>query len=130
MQRGEIYLVDLGPGTGREPVGPHPVVVVSTQNLNAMPWVIVVVPGEDAARVPHLQQFGVVVTAAESGLAVDTVFPCFHVRGLDPGRFPAGPAGVVPTARMTEIDNALRATLDLQKLVTTAAAPGLPASGR
>jgi mRNA interferase MazF len=113
VRRGEVYLVDLGPGVGREPAGRRPVVVVSTDILNAMPWVVAVVPGEDAARVPPMQQFGVVVPAAESGLSGDAVFPCFHARGLDPGRFTAGPVGRVPPHRLTEVENALRAVLDL-----------------
>jgi mRNA-degrading endonuclease toxin of MazEF toxin-antitoxin module len=113
VTRGEIHLVDLGPGVGREPAGPHPAVIVSNNTLNPVPWVISVVPGVDASTIPALRRVGVLVTAGESGLASDLVFLPYAIRALDPGRFHTALLGTVPAGRMRLIDAALRSTLML-----------------
>jgi mRNA interferase MazF len=53
------------------------------------------------------------VSAAESGLPRDTVFPWFHFRALDPSRLLIPEAGTLPPPRMPEVDKALRRTLAL-----------------
>lgn len=113
MRRGEIYTVDLGPGIGREPHGVCPVVVVSDDFFNSLSWVVVVVPGEDAATSVY-RRTGVLVTAAESGLSFDVRFQAGYIRSLDLSRFPAQPDGAVPANTMTDIDAALRSVLDLR----------------
>ena len=54
------------------------------------------------------------VSASESGLAKDTVFLCFQLRSLDPGRFIDGrPAGVLGPKKIEDVDRALKLALDL-----------------
>jgi mRNA interferase MazF len=59
------------------------------------------------------------VTAQETGLPKDTVFLCFQVRSLDQARLcnPASKlpraAGIMPLARMAEVDHALKLVLNL-----------------
>jgi len=116
IRRGEIYFVDLNPVHGREQAGRRPVLVVSADAINAQPLVVTVVVGTRARNVSRDYPTNVRVPAQESGLPSDTVFLCFQVRALDPGRFPGehgSPAGRLSPARMAEIDEALRLVLDL-----------------
>lgn len=113
MKRGEVYFVNLDPAMGREQYGTRPVVVVSSDAVNRLPLVVTVVPGTNAANVRGNYPSNVFVPADESGLPLDTVFPCFQVRALDHGRFPTQPDSHLTPSRMTEIDAALRYVLGL-----------------
>jgi len=113
IKRGQIYFVDLDPIRGREQAGRRPVLVVSADAINRLPLVVTVVVGTSAENIAKDYPTNVRVSAAESGLAKDSVFLCFQVRSLDPGRFRQPPAGVVPSGRMKEVDEALRLALAL-----------------
>jgi mRNA interferase MazF len=113
VRRGDVFFVDLDPVRGREQGGRRPVVVVSADALNALPLVVTAVVGTDAENVTRPYRTNVLVRASESGLPLDTVFLCFHLRSLDPRRFREPPAGRVPPSRMREIDAALRHVLAL-----------------
>ncbi|HTX51859.1 MAG TPA: type II toxin-antitoxin system PemK/MazF family toxin [Candidatus Baltobacteraceae bacterium] len=119
ISRGEIYLVNLNPGQGREQKGVRPVLVVSADAINRQPLVVTVVAGTDATHVPRDYPTNVRVPARESGLPKETVFLCFQLRALDPQRFQdprtgqVRPVGCLPATRLAEVDRALRAVLNL-----------------
>jgi mRNA interferase MazF len=119
IRRGDIYFVSPGPTRGREQRGRRPVLVVSADAINSQPLVVTVVVGTDARNVARDYPVNVRVPATESGLPRDTVFLCFQIRSLDPGRFEvlgAGasrPAGIMPDDKMAEVDRALRLSLNL-----------------
>ena len=119
IRRGDVYFADLDPVRGREQAGRRPVLVVSDDALNTQSLVVTVVVGTDARNIQRRYSTNVHVPAAESGLPRDTVFLCFQVRSLDPGRFVdaskgrAVRTGALPAARMTEVDAALRLSLGL-----------------
>jgi mRNA interferase MazF len=119
ISRGQIYTVDLAPTRGREQAGRRPVLVVSADAINRQPLVVTVVVGTDAKKVPRNYPTNVRVTAQEAGLPKDTVFLCFQIRSLDPGRFrdsrtgQLNVAGSLPAHRMQEVDQALKLTLEL-----------------
>jgi mRNA interferase MazF len=119
ISRGQIYFVNLSPTLGREQAGRRPVLVVSVDAINRQPLVIAVVVGTDAKNVPRDYPTNVRVTAEETGLPIDTVFLCFQLRSLDPARFydpkthRLNLAGILPPARMADVDNALSLVLGL-----------------
>lgn len=113
IARGQIYFVNLDPIQGREQSGYRPVLVVSADSINRQPLVISVIVGTDAAHLTRDYPTNVRVTAAESGLPKDTVFLAFQLRSLDPARFVAPHAAVVPSTRMAEVEQALRLVLSL-----------------
>ena len=105
ISRGAVYFVNLDPVQGREQAGRRPVLVVSVDSINRQPLVVTVVVGTDSANIPRDYPTNVRVSAKESGLSKDTLFLCFQVRSLDPGRF-GPPAGVLPEARMADVERA------------------------
>jgi mRNA interferase MazF len=112
ISRGSIYFVNLDPTRGREQAGRRPVLVVSVDSINRQPLVVTVVVGTDAANIPRDYPTNVRVTERESGLPKDTIFLCFQVRSLDPGRF--GPlAGTLPEHRIADVERALRLVFGL-----------------
>ncbi len=119
IRRGQIYFVNLSPTEGREQAGHRPVLVVSSDAINRQPLVVTVVVGTNAANVPRDYPTNLRVSGREAGLPKDTVFLCFQLRSLDPDRFldprTGAPmlAGVLPTNRMAELDQALRLVLAL-----------------
>lgn len=93
--------------------------VVSSDAINRQPLVVTVVAGTNAANVPRDYPTNIRVSASESGLPKDTVFLCFQLRSLDSSRFvdansrPMTPAGLLPSHRMAEVNQALRLALAL-----------------
>jgi mRNA interferase MazF len=123
--RGDIYLVDFGPGIGRELPGPLPAVVVSSDNFNVGPLSLIVLPGVPSASSPY-RMHAVPVSAAESGLPADTAFLCYLIRAVDPSRVDPSLLGRLPAARMAASDHILLSILGLN----TPPPPGPPAAPR
>ena len=119
IRRGQVYFVSPNPTRGREQAGRRPVLVVSADPINRQPLVVTVVVGTDAENITRDYPTNVRVGARESGLPMDTIFLCFQIRSLDPGRFfnpeDGKPylAGRLPEERMRAVDNALRLVLAL-----------------
>ena len=113
VSRGQIYFAALDPIQGREQAGRRPVLVISSNAINRQPLVIAVIVGTDAANIQRDYPTNIRVTAAESGLARDTVFLAFQIRSLDHSRFTGPAVGCLSPARMAEAGNALRLTLEL-----------------
>src|SRR5438309_2743775 len=113
IQRGEVYFVNLNPVQGREQAGHRPVVVISINAINRLPLVVTVVVGTKGENVLRDYPTNVRVSAAESGLPMETVFLCFQLRSLDPGRFAGPPAGEVSRAVLERIETAIRHCLGL-----------------
>ena len=95
IRRGEIYFVDLNPVEGREQAGNRPVLVLSRNAINRLPLVVTVVVGTKGQNIARDYPTNVRVSSAESGLPIETVFLCFQLRSLDPGRFTLNPAGTL-----------------------------------
>lgn len=121
IRRGGIYFANLNPVKGREQTGYRPVLVVSSDAINKQPLVVTVVVGTDAKNVTRDYPTNVRVTAEETGLQRDTVFLCFQIRSLDPGRFydpdtkHARLAGTMPMEKMAQVVSALKTVLEISE---------------
>lgn len=113
MKRGEIYFVNLNPVKGREQAGTRPVLVLSINDINKLPLVVTVVVGTKGKNITRDYPINVRVSAAESGLSLETVFLCFQIRSLDPKRFPKKAAGQVSGKTLDKIENTVRYCLGL-----------------
>ena len=113
MRRGEIYFAPLDPVVGREQGGRRPVLVVSSDSINAAPLVVTVIPGTHGRNVARDFHSNVRAAPGESGLPLETVFLGLQIRSLDHTRFPRTPCGRLSPRKMKEVDEALRVTLAL-----------------
>lgn len=113
IQRGEIYFVNLNPTKGREQAGVRPVLVLSINDINKRALVVTVVVGTKGENITRDYPTNVRISAAESGLSLETVFLCFQIRSLDPKRFPKKPAGQVSGSTLKKIEETIRYCLGL-----------------
>lgn len=121
IKRGEIYFIDLDPAIGHEQKGRRPVLVISCNDINRLPLVVSVIVGSRGEKLERDFWTTVRVPAAETGLKFDTVFYAMQIRSVDHSRFQdargnqSAPAGIMPPARMAEVERALRLVLDLEE---------------
>ena len=113
IQRGEIYFVVLNPAQGREQSGRRPVLVLSIDDINRLPLVATVIVGTKGENVPRDYPTNARLSAAETGLPMETVFLGFQARSLDGGRFPAAPAGRVTGDALRRVGQTVRYCLGL-----------------
>ena len=115
MRRGDIIEVDLEPVRGAEANKRRRAIIVSNDMANATArrldrGVITVVPITSSTE--RLYPFQVLLRGAETGLPQDSKAQAEQVRSIAIERV-HGRLGVVPQARMAEIDEALRLHLAL-----------------
>jgi mRNA interferase MazF len=115
MLRGEIRLVDLGPGLPGEADRQRPAVIVSNDGANTTAarlgrGVITVAPL--TSNVARVYPFQVFVPASDSGLLADSKVQAEQVRSISVDRV-RGLVGSVPSPLMFEVDEALRLHLSL-----------------
>jgi mRNA interferase MazF len=113
IRRGEIYFVSLDPSVGREQAGHRPVLVLSADEINRLPLVVVVVAGTSGRNITRDYPTNVRVAPGESGLPDETVFLGFQIRSIDPGRFPTKPAGRLSAATLRRVETAVCQCLGL-----------------
>ena len=107
IHRGEIYFVNLNPVEGREQAGQRPVLVLSINDINKLPLVVMVVVGTKGDNISRDYPTNVRVLPEESRLPMETVFLCFQIRSLDAKRFPKKPSGRVTDEVLKKIETAV-----------------------
>jgi len=115
MLRGEIWHVDLDPVRGTEANKQRPAVIVSNDRANATAarlgrGVVTIVPV--TSNTDKVYPFQVLVSAANSGLAVDSKAQAEQVRSVATQRL-LRRIGRVSPSELTELDDALRLHLAL-----------------
>lgn len=115
MVRGEIWQVDLDPARGNEANKQRPAVVVSNDRANATATrlgrgVVSVVPV--TSNVARIYPFQVFLSAATSGLAVDSKAQAEQIRSVATERLRHRVGRVTP-AELADLDQALRLHLEL-----------------
>jgi mRNA interferase MazF len=115
MLRGEIWQVDLDPVRGSEANKQRPAVIVSNDRANATATrlgrgVVTVVPV--TSNTDKIYPFQVLLSAATSGLAVDSKAQAEQVRSVSTHRL-LQRIGRVSPAELVHVDEALRLHLAL-----------------
>jgi mRNA interferase MazF len=111
VTRGDVWQADLSPTRGTEQAGVPPVAVVQTDRANPYSPHTIIIPFPTRIR-QRLLPSHVVVPAGEGGLAQDSVALAKQIRVIDNSRL-IRQLGTLPAARMIEVDDALRAILEL-----------------
>lgn len=114
LNRGEVWLADLGSGRGHEQSGQRPVVVVSDDAFNqGLAGLVTTFPltskvGKSKNIPAHLP-----VHPPEGGLKTPSVILCDQLRTISRDRLGKAPWGTVSAATLAEVEKALRALLAL-----------------
>ncbi|HYT94757.1 MAG TPA: type II toxin-antitoxin system PemK/MazF family toxin [Gemmataceae bacterium] len=111
VKRGEVWRADLSPARGTEQAGVRPVLIVQTDRANPSSPHTIIVPFTTRIRRKMLPSH-VLVPAGEGGLTQDSVALCEQIRVIDTDRL-MSLLGNLSAARMKEVDDALRAILEL-----------------
>ena len=115
MRRGEIRWVDLEPARGVESNKRRPGVIVSNDGANTMAnrlgrGVVTIVPV--TSNIDRIYPFQVLLAAQATGLARDSKAQAEQVRSVAVERI-GERIGILATAELTELDEALRIHLAL-----------------
>ena len=111
MTRGEIYLADLGSGTGSEQSGTRPVIVVQADSINRYSETVVIIPlttNLKRAQIPGC----LLLHQGEGGLTQDSVALCYQIRVISKQRL-IYQLGILPTSSLNRLEAALKITLDM-----------------
>lgn len=115
MRRGEVYWAELAPRSGAEQAGRRPVIVVSHDGFNEVPaWrSVIVIPVSTSDAQARRGPTAVLLAGGAGGLRVPSVALCHQVTTLDRAKL-SDRLGVLPPAALTEVEEGLRAALDLE----------------
>ena len=118
IARGEVYFVDLGRPEGHELGHEHPVVVLSINDINRKPLVVVVVPGTSLKEGKPVRPNQVLIHASETnGLTKETLFQCYQIKSLDHSKFHREPSGEFASHEMEQIEKMVMKCLGLLTVI-------------
>ena len=114
MKRGEVWWAELVPRSGAEQTGRRPVVVVSHDGFNQTAgWrSVIVVPMSTSAAQARRGPTAIAIARGTGGLRQSSVVLCHQVTTLDRGKLTKR-IGQLPAVILEQIENGLRAALDL-----------------
>ena len=103
IQPGEIYMADFGPA------GPHPVIVVSREELNRGRYALVVACTSARLAVRSKLSNCVPFQAGDCGFTVDCVAQCENILSIDQAQLDlaAGPIGVLDDVALGNVSKAI-----------------------
>jgi mRNA interferase MazF len=108
-QRGEVYWVKLDPAVGSEIAKTRPAVVISNNIGNQYADRVIVAP-ISSGNVGKVYPFEVRLDAGDGGLAQASKVLLDQIRAVDKSRI-GNRVGMLTSARMEEIDRAIRLSL-------------------
>lgn len=109
-KRGSIYIANLDPALGREMRKKRPILVISENTLNQALSTIVVIPF--SSLIPAFVGLDLVVFKKQTGLDKKSVLIVNQLRAIDKSRL-VSKAGLISSAKMQEVEAAIRAVLGL-----------------
>jgi mRNA-degrading endonuclease toxin of MazEF toxin-antitoxin module len=103
IEPGEIYMADFGPA------GPHPVIVISREELNRGRYALVVVCTSARFAVRRKLSNCVPFQAGEFGFTMDCVAQCENILSIDQAQIDlaAGPMGTLDETAFQKIIKAI-----------------------
>ena len=109
MKRGDIYRADLDPVIGSEQGGVRPVLIIQNDTGNLYSPTVIVAAITGRRKKPHMPVH-VLISAEESGMAMDSIVLTEQVRTLEKTRLTKY-LGHLTDAAMGRIDEALARSL-------------------
>ena len=114
MKRGDVYWADLVPRSGSEQAGRRPVILVSHDGFNQTPgWrSIIVVPISTSSLQAKRGPTVIELPGGVAGLPKTSFAVCHQVTTLDRAKLTKW-IGALPLGSMGEVDEGLKAAMDL-----------------
>ena len=109
-KRGEIFIVDLNPGLGREIHKKRPCLVISGNVANTQSPHVVIIPV--SSQIPKLIGMEMILVGKTEGLAKRSVVLPLYIRSIDQNRL-VKKIGEISKNKLEEVEEALRLILDL-----------------
>lgn len=113
IKRGDIWVVDLEPGFGREIHKRRPGVVVSSDDFHKNSPHVVVVPG--SSIVPNILTQDIVLLGRVKGLQRETALLPILIRSIDKERL-VRKVGTISKEKLLEVEEALKLVLGMVSL--------------
>ncbi len=111
MKRGEIWLVNLEPGFGREIHKKRPALVLSKNSIHTDTTHIIIVPA--SSLVPKIIGIEMVTVGKKEGLDKQSVLLPIFIRSIDQERL-IKKVGKVSKIKLKEIEEAVKIVLDFK----------------
>src|SRR5258706_7330385 len=112
MNRGEIWLVDLNPGFGREIHKKRPALIISENNIHTQSSHVIIIP--ISTQVPRAIGLEMVLVGKKEGLDKKSVVLPVFIRSIDKARL-VKKVGVLSKAKMHQVEQALKLILALEE---------------
>jgi mRNA interferase MazF len=109
--RGEIWMANLNPTLGHEQAGSRPVLIVSNTRFSQGPADLVIVCPL-TSRFRNIPSY-IPIAPPEGGVRNPCYVICEQVRAISHQRLSSQRWGIVTPATMTQVENVLRALLEL-----------------
>lgn len=112
IKRGDLWLVNLEPGFGREIHKKRPALVVSRNSIHLGTTHVVIVPS--STQVPKTVGIEMVLVDKNSGLHQQSVLLPVFIRSIDQQRL-IKKIGTVTETKLQEVEDAISIVLDLKR---------------
>lgn len=115
LKRGDIYWAELAPCSGSEQRGRRPVLIVSHDGFNQTPgWrSVIVIPISTSEAQSIRGPTAIYLPEGAGGLKRASVALCHQVTTLDRAKL-SKPLGTLPGELLAEVEDGLKAALDLE----------------
>jgi len=110
IKRGDIWIVNLDPGFGREIHKKRPALIISKNLINQIATSVIVMP--ISSQVPQIIGPEMILLDKVAGLEKSSVLLPLFIRSIDQERL-VKKIGVVNTETMNEIEKSIKLILDL-----------------
>lgn len=112
MKRGDLWIVDLNPGFGREIHKKRPALIISSNNINKNTKDVIVVPASTQVFATIGPE--VIPIDKETGVDQPSVLLPVLIRSVDQQRL-IKKVGYISKAKMQEVEESIRLVLDLEE---------------
>ena len=111
MKRGEIWIVNLEPGFGREIHKKRPALILSKNSIHANSNHVIIIPASSLA--PKTIGIEMVLIGKKEGLNKQSVLLPMFIRSIDQERL-IKKVGKISKTKLKEVEEAIKIVLDLK----------------
>lgn len=112
IKRGEIWLINLDPGFGKEIHKKRPALIISKNSINLQTNHVIIVPA--SSQIPAILGIEMVLIDTIKGLDKKSVLLPIFIKSIDQERL-IKKIGMISKTKLQEVEDAIKIVLDLRK---------------